>query len=114
VSEAASGGQEQSRADQIQRESALVEDGTLKLLEGLRCASAMMLRVHSPNRRVIKKPRFLMRGDRLTDLAELSVPFCAHKNGSGCLKTLAIRQTGPEIGEGVVPFCACAKSVRSP
>jgi len=27
---------------------------------------------------------------------------------------LAIRQTGQEIGDGVVPFCACAKSGRSP
>jgi hypothetical protein len=42
------------------------------------------------------------------------VPFCAYKNSSGCPKTLAIRQTGQEIGDGVVPFCACAKSGRSP
>jgi hypothetical protein len=48
------------------------------------------------------------------DLTELHVPFCAYKNSSGCPKTLAIGQTGPEIGDGVVPFCACAKSVRSP
>jgi hypothetical protein len=48
------------------------------------------------------------------DLTELHVPFCAYKNSSGCPKTLAIRQTGPEIGDGVVPFCACAKSGRSP
>jgi hypothetical protein len=43
------------------------------------------------------------------DLTELHVPFCAYKNSSGCRKTLAIRQTGPEIDDGVVPFCACAK-----
>src|SRR6266436_6622775 len=50
---------------------------------------------------------------RRVDLTELHVPFCAYKNSSGCPKTLAIRQTGPEIGDGVVPFCACAKSGRS-
>ena len=47
-------------------------------------------------------------------LTELHVPFWAYKNSSGCPKTLAIRQTGPEIGAGVVPFCACAKSGRYP
>ena len=47
------------------------------------------------------------------DLTELHVPFCAYKNSCGCPKTLAIRQTGPEIGDGVVPFCACATSGRS-
>jgi hypothetical protein len=48
------------------------------------------------------------------DLTELHVPFCAYKKISGCPKTMAIRQTGPQIGAGVVPFCACAKSGRSP
>jgi hypothetical protein len=48
------------------------------------------------------------------DLTELHAPFCAYKNSSGCPKTLAIRQTEPEIGDGVVRFCACAKSGRSP
>jgi hypothetical protein len=37
------------------------------------------------------------------------VPFCAYKNSSGCPKTLAIRQTGPEIGDGVVPFVPAPK-----
>src|SRR5260370_25121618 len=46
------------------------------------------------------------------DLTELHVPFCAYKNSCGCPKTLAIRQTGPEIGGGVVPFCAYDKVSR--
>ena len=51
---------------------------------------------------------------RLPDLTGLHVPFCAYKNSSGCHKTLAIRQTGPEIDDGVVPFCASDKSGLSP
>jgi hypothetical protein len=50
----------------------------------------------------------------LPDLAELRVPFCAYKNSSGCLKTLAIVQTRPKNGDKVVPFCACGKSGLSP
>jgi len=50
---------------------------------------------------------------RLPDLAELCL-FCAYKNSSGCLKTLAIVQTRPKNGDKVVPFCACGKSGLSP
>ncbi len=40
--------------------------------------------------------------------------FVPTRTAPDCLKRLAIVQTEPEIGDGVVPFCACAKSGRSP
>jgi hypothetical protein len=49
------------------------------------------------------------------DLTELHVPFCAYKNSSGCPKNNSrLGKPGQKIGDGVVPFCACAKNGRSP
>jgi hypothetical protein len=82
----------------------LLGNSVLKAQKGKSMQNGSMMRTERYGGPDVKPP----------DLTELHVPFCAYKKSSGCPKTLTIRQTGPEIGDGVVPFCACAKSGRSP